>query len=310
MSPLILKMPERISEDFGDSIRKLAVLVERIHSTGGNEIMFDFSNCKFSSPLFLGGIAAIAFNLRHNGNTVDFNLNCIDYSFKKYLETIFFPAGFCPQESELHSLHSTFEKYYTCTYIPLVAFPTAKSSVEDTIREKTLSAVNVILKNQLGLTGSFRDAVYYMIDELSNNASDHSAVSRGFLFAQYYKSKNFMDLCISDGGKGVRDSYIRCGKYPEITSHSEAIKAAIQGKSTKDIPESRGYGLSTSRSILIDALKGKFMLWSGAALASHTVEQNDVVALKNELFFPGSLVALRIPTNDRKNFDFHAYTQG
>ena len=63
-----------------------------------------------------------------------------------------------------------------------------------------------------------------------------------------------------------------CNQYQtlqnnEIESDLEAIQAANRGISTKNLPnaENRGYGIITSKKMLIDGLGGSFIMMSGNA---------------------------------------------
>ena len=71
-------------------------------------------------------------------------------------------------------MNDKLENYNLKTFIPLILFPTAANKADSSLRENVLSAINSILKKQLKLTGNVIEAVYYLVDELTNNVSDHS----------------------------------------------------------------------------------------------------------------------------------------
>lgn len=303
-----IKIPERTSDSFGDPINKLldiqAVINELDSGTGKQ---FDFSDCKFFNPFLLGGLTSIYNNEIQKGNDVNIVLpNSL--SIKDYLETIHFPKGFPYNSNEIEKFQESLSPFNTKTYIPIVFFPATKTGNNSDVREAILSAVNSILKLQLNLSGGVLQAIYYMIDELTQNISDHSNCDKGIIFGQFYPSKNYMDICISDNGTGLLQSYIKSGKY-DITTDKEAVSSAVTGKSTKDLPESRGFGLSTSRKMLVKGLKGKFLLWSGSAMFIQTVEHEEILYLGDKLRFQGCLIALRIPTFNNKEFNFYDFTE-
>src|SRR5690606_32833445 len=99
----------------------------------------------------------------------------------------------------------------------------------------------------------------YLIDEMTHNINDHSQAEQGFIFARYYPASNYIDVCICDGGIGIYESYSKSPKF-HPQSEQEAIEFAINGRSTKDRPEARGFGIPTSRDMLVNGLKGKFYL--------------------------------------------------
>jgi hypothetical protein len=117
-----------------------------------------------------------------------------------------------------------------------------------------------------------------------------------------------MDICIVDNGIGLLQGYINSGKY-DVASDEDAINLVVRGKSTKDLPESRGFGLSTSRKMLVEGLKGKFLLFSGSAMFIQTIEKEEIASFETNFKFNGCYVALRIPTFNNKEFDFYKYIE-
>lgn len=303
-----IKIPERTSDNFGDPILKLLDIQAAINSSNlDTEKQFDFSECKFFNPFLLGGITSIYNNEIQKGNDTGI-IFPTSLSVKDYLDTIHFPNGFPYNPNEIENFKASLSPFHSKSYIPVIFFPATKTGNNSSIREQILSAVNSILKEQLKLSGGVLQALYYMIDELTQNIADHSNCDKGLVFAQFYPSKNYMDICISDNGIGLLQGYINSGKY-KVESDKEAVSLAVTGKSTKDLPESRGFGLSTSRKMLVNGLKGKFLLWSGSSMFIQTVENEEILSLEDEFRFQGCLIALRIPTFDNKEFNFYDFTE-
>lgn len=203
---------------------------------------------------------------------------------------------------------SSLAKYQTKNYIPLVIYPTGKNVNDSSLRENVLSAINSILKLQLKLDGNVLSAIYYLIDELTNNVADHSCSNNGILFAQYYPSKNYLDVCITDNGRGIKKTYIDSGKASP-KSDEEAIGLAVNGASTKDQAISRGFGLSTSRAMLANGLNGKFFLFSGNSFFYQNSQDKQIIVLPDNQSFKGCFIALRIPTLVNGNFDLYKYVR-
>ena len=137
-----------------------------------------------------------------------------------------------------------------------------------------------------------------MIDETLDNITEHSESDRGYIFAQAYPRKGFLDVCIADRGVTLLGSY---KKLPgnEIESDSEAIKAANRGLSSKNLPEAenRGFGIKTSKQMLIDGLGGQFLMMSGSSLYVKSRNIDSFYSMPNGLRWNGTIVALRIPYN-------------
>lgn len=298
----------RFSDNFGEPLNYLFGLLIQINETKPTEVRFDFSESKFISPFVIGGVIAISNSLKRQGKKIEFIFNK-NISVPSYFDAIHFPEGYNFDGMTSVEMNSKLEEYHLKTFIPLVLFPTTANNVESILRENVLSAISTILRKQLKFTGNLLQAIYYLIDELTNNVADHSGSERGILFAQFYPTKNYMDVCIADFGKGIKQTYIDSGKA-NPNSHEEAIEFAIKGKSTKNQAVSRGFGISTSRKMLTEGLKGKFFLYSGNAMFYQNFEKQGIIALPENACFQGCIVALRIPIIPNNNFDFYKYTEG
>lgn len=282
-------IPGRTHEEFGFSISKLIRVVDNFSRVHDNKIIFDFSNARMLNPFFLGGLACLIDY--YKSKNIDFELNHDqNLNVASYLQTVRFPECYNANENNW-----SLEEFSDKRYIPIVRFPTGASSRMENIRNAILSAISDLLKKQLGFTERQRAPLSYMLDEFTHNVNDHSGAQEGFVFAQYYPSSNYLDLCICDHGKGVYQSYLDSGKH-DPRDEIGAIKMAINGISTKDLPESKGFGITTSRKMLTTGLRGKFYLWSGNTAYIESVERLGIVNLPKNCFFQGTYIALRIPT--------------
>ena len=87
---------------------------------------------------------------------------------------------------------------------------------------------------------------------------------------------------------------------------------ANEGRSTKNRPgaESRGYGISTSKRMLVEGLGGSFFMISGGAF--HRYEKNSLnyyAEVKDFFHWNGTLILLRIPINTPDNFNYINYLE-
>jgi hypothetical protein len=308
MSGLTINIPVNIAENFGAPIYLLIDYISTINQSKENDIHFDFTRCRFMNPFLIAGIASIARAQQKEGKTISYSFNEQNESLTNYIKAICFPESFNYEQYKLTELNNVLEPYHSKNYIPLFCFPNKKNDEDSQIREKIISAINSIFKNQLKLSGAVLQAIYYLVDELTQNIADHSDSEKGILFAQFYPSKNYMDVCIADYGKGLLQSYIDSGKHNPLSS-GEAVNFAVFGKSTKDLPESRGFGISTSRKMLVEGLKGKFFIYSGNAFFIQSIEKQELIELSKEYNYKGCYVALRIPIFDNKQFDFYSYVE-
>jgi hypothetical protein len=140
-----------------------------------------------------------------------------------------------------------------------------------------------------------KDAVYYPITELVDNIFEHSKTKEGYVFAQYYPFKDFVDLCIVDRGRGIAASYKE--EKNLNFKDAEAISKALEGYSTK--PEvSRGFGIRTSKEIICKGINGEFILISGGA-AFYSSQNNEKIYTLPNFYWKGVIVAYRIPRPDK-----------
>lgn len=302
-----IKIQNRFSDNFGEPLNYVFNVLIQINAVNPTAVSFDFSESKFISPFVIVGITAVANSLKTQGKRVELIFNK-SIPVPSYFNAIHFPGGYNFEGMTSAEMNSKLEDYTSKTFIPLVLFPTSLIDRESTLRENIISAIGSILKKQLKLTGNLLQAIYYLIDELTNNVADHSESKKGILFAQFYPSKNYMDVCIADFGRGIKQTYLDSGKA-NPTSHEEAIELAIKGRSTKNQTVSRGFGISTSRRMLTEGLRGKFFLFSGNAMFYQNTEKQAIIELPEGAHFKGCMVALRIPTIPNTAFDFYKYTE-
>lgn len=185
------------------------------------------------------------------------------------------------------------EKYASKTYIPIIDFAAGRNS---DAKEAVSSIVENMIIRQLSIQSNVANGLKYMIDETLDNISEHSESDRGYIFAQAYPTKGFLDVCIADRGVSLLGSY---EKLPgnEIVSDMEAIKAANRGLSSKNLPdaENRGFGIRTSKQMLIQGLGGQYLMISGSSLYIKTRNIDSFYSMPQALRWNGTIVALRIP---------------
>jgi anti-sigma regulatory factor (Ser/Thr protein kinase) len=297
----IARAKENMWEEFNDFLAYLHAVCEE----APEKVVFDFGGCEFFSPHITGGIVSVSKSLIEKGCKVEF-IHPQDATLLSYLDTIYFPHGVDFVGSTPESINRSLMRYHQKNYLPIICFPTNYADLG--ITEKIMTAVNTIFRNQLKLDGNILQAITYMVDELTQNILDHSKSPQGLICAQYYPNKHYMDLCIADWGKGIYQSYTDSGKFiPK--DNAEALQYAVKGKSTKDRAESRGFGLSTSRKMLVQGLGGKFLLLSGDSFFIEMPDRKEDIINLKLVNYQGCYVALRVPTQNVPGFDFYRFVE-
>lgn len=138
----------------------------------------------------------------------------------------------------------------------------------------------------------------YMVEETLDNITEHSESERGYIIAQAYPRKGYLDICMADNGVTLLGSYMKLADN-EIVSDLEAIKAANRGISSKNLPEAenRGYGIQTSKRMLVEGLGGQYLMISGSCIYVKSPGYDNVYSVPDGLRWNGTVVALRIPIN-------------
>lgn len=302
----IIQIPERTHINFGDSISKLITIISKISSVEGEHIILDFRQSKMLNPFFLCGLVCVIKKFQNAGKVFTFNLD-ENSNVNSYLKTILFPMTLLASDDDDINL-KILENYQAKTYIPIISFKTGLDTDTTKVRENILSSISLLLKNQLNFSAERIQPLAYFLDELTNNINDHSEAEEGYVFAQFYPNSNFLDLCICDPGKGIYQSYLDHPKF-NPKSEIEAIKLAVTGFSTKDRPEARGFGISTTRDMLVKGLKGILYLWSGNATFLQAVDQEVIVDIGKNAYFQGTFVAIRLPTIIPDKFKFYNFVE-
>ena len=134
----------------------------------------------------------------------------------------------------------------------------------------------------------------------------------GYLFCQ--KVKKDLYITIADCGKTIYGSYVDTNKYiNEIgTNEAEALRIANEGYSTKDRPdaENRGYGISKSREMIVNGLRGAFFMLSGTAFYRH--DENGIVPanIPEEYRWNGTIILVKVLFSFLKSaFSRHDYVR-
>jgi anti-sigma regulatory factor (Ser/Thr protein kinase) len=268
-----------------DGLTPVVKIMSQVETSEETGVTIDFSNTHFISPVF--ALSLIVY-LDRCGKQVSF-LNT-----PKYIEHIeLCNSGIKPDNMRHTEFLAMMEKYASKTYIPIIDFDASRSS--DAKEVVSSISENMIIR-QLNIHPNVAIGLKYMIDETLDNITEHSESDRGYIFAQAYPTKGFLDVCIADRGINLLGSYEKLSDN-EIASDMEAIKAANRGLSSKNLPdaENRGYGIKTSKQMLIQGLGGQYLMISGSCLYIKSRFLDSFYAMPNGLRWNGTIVALRIP---------------
>ncbi len=253
-------------------LANLECLYKCFREANGEKVHFDLSGVKWKSPLLLSAIAAY---IHSTGSTYESGVD-------SYLDYVRFPKGV----SSIRAFEEARQR--SKTYIPISVLKKENGSGRERLESLFIDMVKSILAAQ---HPGVHDAISYPITEIVTNVLEHSGAEKGLIFAQYYQTKKYLDICIVDTGRGLSASY-KEEKGLEF-SDEEAIEEAMNGHSTKKDKE-RGYGLRTSKNIVCKALGGEFVFVSGSAVLVSDSKRERLAPLPG-FNWQGVIVAYRIP---------------
>ena len=281
-----------------DGLRPVVDIMSQVEALGENEVTIDFADTQFVSPLF--ALSLIVYLTRCGKRVLLINPT-------EYLSLIgMTDGGIKPDRMRQTEFLATMEKYASKTYIPIIDFAAERNN---DAKEAVSSLVENMIISQLNIEKNVAIGFKYMVDETLDNITEHSESDRGYIFAQAYPSKGFLDMCIADRGVTLLGSYQKL-QNNEIVTDMEAIKAANRGISSKNLPdaENRGYGIRTSKGMLVDGLGGQYMMISGGGLYFKRPGYDSFFRMPEGLRWNGTIVAMRIPYQSPQ-FNFIDYIE-
>lgn len=281
-----------------DGLNPVVRIMSKIESIQEEAVVIDFSSAQFISPVFT---LSLLVYLNGCGKKIKFS------NVTGYLEVIGINSyGVKPEEMRKTEFLAMMEKYSAKSFVPIISFK-ASSNIDE--KEAIASVVENIIIRQMNIKSNVAMGLKYMVEETLDNITEHSESERGYLFAQAYPQKGYLDICLADNGITLLGSYKKLVDN-EILSDSEAIRAANRGISSKNLPdaENRGYGIQTSKKMLVEGLNGQFMMISGGCIYLKSKKYDNIYNMPDGLRWNGTIVALRIPY-DSSNFNYVNYLE-
>lgn len=301
---LTVKIPSLDKESrIGQAFNALFLVISRTESADvAEEVVWDFGGCKFLHPFFIGGLCIY----RHHADRV-ISLVGLDGYTGRYLSLIHFDTTLMLPDSE--SADALMDIYSGKSYIPICKFG---ASDEDTIDSVT-SALQRVIQVQSSLPAGIYSALSYLISELTTNIHDHSQSDFGFMFSQYLEREGCVNLCIADRGVSIYGSFLRSGKFDigELQNEGTVLNMALSHYSTKNLPdeENRGFGLPTTKRMLVDGMGGSFFILSGNAFHRHDSKGMQTVELPAGIGWEGTIALLKIPVVVPEGFNYLKYAE-
>lgn len=286
-------------ERIGSAFNHLFQVISQTTNSQGEDIEWNLRNTSFFHPFFL---APLVIYKQGCGK----NIQCINHAnrLSGYLKLVHFEVPLFIAEGM--DIEAMLTPYIDKTYIPVCQFELCKSNIDG-----FQSILQQIIKRQSHADARIITPLSYMLGELIDNMNEHSYGRYGYVFSQYLKQEGAINLVLADDGITIMGSYCKFNLYAdEINGNeAEALKLANEGRSTKNLPhvENRGYGLSSTKSMLVDGLKGAFFMLSGRAFHRHDTNGSVYVKLPPTINWDGTIILMRIPINVPAGFNYELY---
>lgn len=282
-----------------DGLKEVLKIIDSINQSEDEEDIICFQNSCFVTPIFI--LPLLVYSKGCSKRISYENLS-------SYMDTIYFKeGGLQPEHLNSDKFDIFLKKYLNKTFLPIINF---SANLNDTTERNTiLEAVIRMLVRQLKLSANVMTGLQYIIEESVDNIIEHSKSERGYILCQSYPTKKYLDICIADSGISLLGSYKAAG-FKEITSHIEAMQASNKGFSTKNLPdaENRGYGIRTSKKMLVKGLSGNYVMISGNAIHLQSDKDDKYLLLPKSIAWQGTIIALRIPY-ENINFNYINYLE-
>lgn len=288
-------------ERIGSAFNHLFSVINQTENCTEDIVKWDFNNNLFFHPFFLAPLALYK-------RKCEKKVECINKSklIDSYFKSVCFDNMLCIDNNT--DLEGALNGYMEKSYIPICCFDLCSSNVD-----ALQTIIQNIIERQSNADSKIKTPLSYFLGELICNIEQHSKSPVGYIFSQYLRREKCIEMCIADSGITVYGSYLDKNMYLDEIDNDEAIalKKANEGYSTKELPsaENRGYGIISSKNMLVDGLKGSFFMFSGGAFHRHDNSESVFIKLPKNISWSGTIILMRIPVNVDKDFDYTKYIQ-
>lgn len=283
----------------GSAFNHLFQVIIQTEKSQDKKMEWDMKTAAFFHPFYLAPLAIYK-------QTCENSVICknIPKRIHGYLDLVKFENPL--KITEDMDFESMLKPYILKSYIPVCKFELCKSNVDS-----LQSILQKVICKQSKADDRVITPLSYLLGELIDNMNEHSKGKYGYIFSQYLKKEECIDLVVADDGITIFSSYLQACKYLNEINGDEAIalKLATEGKSTKNLPdtENRGYGLSSSKDMLVNGLHGSFFILSGGAFHRHDSCGRITIKLPGTVYWNGTVILMRIPVHIPNNFNYNKY---
>jgi anti-sigma regulatory factor (Ser/Thr protein kinase) len=296
-----IKIPNvKDSIRIGYSFNYLIGIINDTEKSDG-DVSWDFSSVSFLHPFFLAALSIYK-------NTCSHKITCINLpdDVKRYLENVRFLETLHFENESEDYIRQLLDPYLSKKYTPICSFAMCDSN-----KDVFESIVRDIIIKQSNADDTITNPLSFFFSELIDNINEHSKSKNGYMFSQYLERERCLNICIADNGITVLRSFDHSDYVQEVGGdEANALRMANEGYSTKDLPdaENRGYGIPTTKRMLVEGLKGSFFMLSGGAFHRYDHAKNNIyVDISKIMHWSGTIILLKIPIDVPPGFNYLNY---
>jgi hypothetical protein len=267
-------IPARTSED---PLSIAAALHSIVHKSGYSDVVLDFSNTTFISPMFM--LPVVALCRQYRVENVSFSINMPRAAKAQNLlincnwAHLILPERF-PDRSTANQRNLSALQFFTA----------------DEHFKAVDRSMNLIMQTAAGLNRSMLKALEWSLNEVTDNVINHAESKvGGIMQVMTFPMKERVEFYVVDAGITIPTS-LRSGRS-DITNDEEALRLAIAEGVTRNKQTNQGNGLfGTFRSCEVSG--GDFSILSGNSSLSFS--DGRLAVAHNPIPFKGTFVRASI----------------
>jgi anti-sigma regulatory factor (Ser/Thr protein kinase) len=286
MKPIRVLLPGRL--DFaGVQILTSRVNEKLLDASVSTPVVFDMKLVQWTEPVGIVGLACLIEGQRRIGREVHLDHN--ECAIAGYWDRMgFFREVGHPGPVSQNASHPPAGRFAEVRKIHRI-------DDVDGLAEEIISCLNVEEGEEEW------HIVLHIVTEALNNVCQHSG-THGFCAAQYWPSKDRLQICIGDCGVGLKHALTRFGPDDDAAALDLALQVGVTGRPpnfNQPGMRNRGVGLSCIDR-LTSANQGRIDLWSGLGRRSTSSPS----AYNSNIQWTGTLLMANMRRNGaRANFE-------
>ena len=219
---MVIRNTINVNDNFLDGLAQVVKIMAEADSSEDTDLTIDFSNTKFVSPVFVLSLIVYLSGCGKRASIININ----DYLLTIGIQNF----GITTDLMRKTQFIAFMERFSKKTYIPIIAFPADSNNDE---KEAISTVVENMIISQSHIAPNVAQGIKYMVAETLDNITEHSESPIGYIFAQAYPQKGYLDICLADQGISLLGSYKKVPNN-EVIDDFEAIKAANRRISSKN----------------------------------------------------------------------------